>query len=109
MALLEKVLDKLLRGGFTEYSLYLTQSRCVLQDFDRYHTYEHSPAAPALYSGLWTSGDAFKLKNVVKTNESIDAFLKKQVFLVLQDHVKFDEADVDSLLRGRIESTKFLT
>ena len=103
-----KALDKLLRGGYTEYTLYLTQSTCVQKDFDKHHSYWTPTPMPRLYDGIWGGWDNKKWKAVLKSNATIESFINATVFVVLQDHVYFDESDVSKLLKGRIQMTSFL-
>ena len=95
------------KGGFTEYSAYLTQS-CIRGDFDEHHTYIGKPESPILYGGFWGSWEFGLWKKTLKSSQSIENFLKKYVFVVVQDHANFGGADIAKFVDGRIGQPSFL-
>jgi hypothetical protein len=70
-----KALDKLRRGGYTEYTRYLTQSTCVQKDFDKHHSYTTLTPMPRLYDGIWGGWDNKKWKAMLKSNATIENFI----------------------------------
>ncbi len=104
----QKAFMRAIKGGFTEYSAYLTQS-CVRGDFEEHHTYIGKAGSPSLYGGFWGNWQHGLWKRTVSSTKNTENFLTKYVFVVIQDHGNFGDADVSKFVDGRIGRPGFMT